>query len=241
MSQYFHPQRQTKVINEGFACYTHNYIMNRLYDKGLVSEGSMLEFLKVNSGVIYQGNWEQSGAHLNPYKLGLSILNDIERICNAPTEEDYEWFPNITGSKNHLEIILDAVKNYRDESFIKQYLSPKVIRDMRLFHIVDEEHSSTYEVKNIHNQDGYREIRKMLAQKYEISRHDPDIQIVNANIQNSRILELVHYAVDDQLLVHDDAIRTLTHVKRLWGFDAKLTTVDKGGELLEVFTSNLSV
>ena len=45
VSQYFYPQAQTKVMNEGTATYVHYYIMNRLYDKGLLTEGQMKEFL----------------------------------------------------------------------------------------------------------------------------------------------------------------------------------------------------
>ena len=34
MAQYFYPQRQTKVMNEGCATFVHYEIMNRLYDTG---------------------------------------------------------------------------------------------------------------------------------------------------------------------------------------------------------------
>ena len=33
LAQYFYPQRQTKVMNEGCATFVHYTIMNRLYDK----------------------------------------------------------------------------------------------------------------------------------------------------------------------------------------------------------------
>src|SRR5208337_2279624 len=40
VAQYFYPQRQTKVMNEGCATFVHYTIVNRLYDKGLISEGA---------------------------------------------------------------------------------------------------------------------------------------------------------------------------------------------------------
>ena len=43
VAQYFEPQRCTKVLNEGWASFTHYYMMNRLWDKGLLSDGAMLE------------------------------------------------------------------------------------------------------------------------------------------------------------------------------------------------------
>ena len=44
IAQYFYPQRQTKVINEGTATFVHYEIMNRLYDRGLIGEGAMWSF-----------------------------------------------------------------------------------------------------------------------------------------------------------------------------------------------------
>ena len=34
LAQYFYPQRQTKVMNEGCATFVHHTIMNMLYDRG---------------------------------------------------------------------------------------------------------------------------------------------------------------------------------------------------------------
>jgi stage V sporulation protein R len=45
IAQYFYPQSQTKVMNEGCATYTHYTIMNRLHEKGLLTDGNMVEFL----------------------------------------------------------------------------------------------------------------------------------------------------------------------------------------------------
>lgn len=46
MSQYFYPQIQTKVMNEGFATFMHYHLLHDLREKGLVDEGFMLEFYK---------------------------------------------------------------------------------------------------------------------------------------------------------------------------------------------------
>src|SRR6185503_2622924 len=44
IAQYFYPQGQTKVMNEGTATYVHYRIMNSLLEKGRISEGNFLEF-----------------------------------------------------------------------------------------------------------------------------------------------------------------------------------------------------
>ena len=46
IAQYFYPQRQTQVMNEGWATFWHYTILNKLYDEGLVTDGFMMEFLQ---------------------------------------------------------------------------------------------------------------------------------------------------------------------------------------------------
>ena len=46
IAQYFYPQRQTQVMNEGCATFVHYTIMNTLFDQGRISEGAMLEILQ---------------------------------------------------------------------------------------------------------------------------------------------------------------------------------------------------
>lgn len=78
---------------------------------------------------------------INPYALGFNIFNDIRRIFENPTEEDRAWFPDLVG-KNWVEAVDFAMRNFKDESFIAQFLSPKVMRDMRLFAVVDDDQES---------------------------------------------------------------------------------------------------
>ena len=72
--------------------------MNRLHDKGLITEGSMLEFLHSHSSVVFQPDFDDPRfSGLNPYALGFAMMSDIKRICDEPTDEDREWFPDIAG------------------------------------------------------------------------------------------------------------------------------------------------
>ncbi len=98
VAQYFHPQRQTKVMNEGTATYVHYRIMNRLHERGQISDGNFLEFLKSHANVVFQPNYDDRRfSGFNPYALGFAMMQDIERIVTAPTEEDRAWFPDIAG------------------------------------------------------------------------------------------------------------------------------------------------
>ena len=41
IAQYFYPQRQTKMMNEGCATFTHHRIMTRLHEKGQIDDGAV--------------------------------------------------------------------------------------------------------------------------------------------------------------------------------------------------------
>src|SRR6202042_2710646 len=130
IAQYFFPQRQTKVMNEGCATWVHYKIMNRLYDLGKISEGALLEFLTSHTAVVFQPDFDDPRySGINPYALGFEMMRDIERICTEPTAEDQQWFPDIAGAPDPMAVLRDVWANYRDESFILQYLSPRLIRD----------------------------------------------------------------------------------------------------------------
>jgi spore cortex formation protein SpoVR/YcgB (stage V sporulation) len=99
LAQYFYPQRQTQVMNEGWATFWHYTLLNELYDQGYVNDGFMIEFLQSHTSVIYQPSFDSpyySG--INPYALGFAMMSDIRRICEQPTDEDRYWFPDIAGS-----------------------------------------------------------------------------------------------------------------------------------------------
>ena len=54
IAQYFYPQGQTKVMNEGCATYCHYRIMQRLYETRQITEGAYLEFLTSHTNVVMQ-------------------------------------------------------------------------------------------------------------------------------------------------------------------------------------------
>ncbi|TWI56805.1 spore cortex formation protein SpoVR/YcgB (stage V sporulation) [Pseudomonas duriflava] len=224
IAQYFYPQRQTQVMNEGWATFWHYTLLNDLYDEGLVTDGFMFEFLQSHAGVIYQPGFDSpyySG--INPYTLGFSMFRDIRRICENPTEEDKRWFPDIAGS-DWLSTVTFAMKSFKDESFILQFLSPKVIRDLKLFSILDDDKRDELEVAAIHDDPGYRIIREQLAAQYNLGNREPNVQIWNINRRGDRSLTLRHIQHDRKPL-GESTEEVLKHLHRLWGFDIHLETV----------------
>ncbi|MEQ1439471.1 SpoVR family protein [Fontimonas sp. SYSU GA230001] len=225
MAQYFYPQGQTKVMNEGWATFWHYTILNRLFDKGRVDAGFMLEVLTSHTNVITQRGYDQRGyGGLNPYALGYAMFTDLRRICENPTEEDRRWFPDIAGGE--WRKVLDfAMRNYKDESFIGQYLSPRLMREFRLFAVADHEDEDELVIDAIHNDEGYRRLRRLMAAQYNRDNQIPDVQIVHYARRGDRSLTLRHRQHRGRPL-DDAAEEVLKHLARLWGFTVRLVTVD---------------
>lgn len=227
IAQYFYPQRQTQVMNEGCATFVHYTVMNALFDRGRIGEGAMLEILRNHSNVIFQPGFDDPRfSGINPYALGLDMMQDIKRIATEPTAEDRDWFPEIAGSGDWRTILLDAWANHRDESFIRQYLSPALIRKWRLFLLSDAANESFYSVASIHNERGYQQIRTALAQRYDIGANNTDIQVVDVDLLGQRHLRLQHKVRDGIVLDGGSCDATLRHVQRLWGYEVSLQGID---------------
>lgn len=227
IAQYFYPQRQTKLMNEGCATWTHYQLMTRLHETGRITDGSFLEFLQSHTNVVFQPTFEDRRYNgLNPYALGYAMMEDIAKIATAPTDEDREWFRDIAGRGDPVEVLKDVWANYRDESFVAQFLSPRLIRKWRIFHIVDDPEETELEVRAIHDERGYRAIRRMLSRQYDTAWTLPDIQVVDVDLAGNRTLMVHHHVLDGMTLQPEDARKVLQHLADLWGYDVVLKEVD---------------
>ncbi len=210
IAQYFYPQPQAKLMNEGCATWVHQRIMTRLHETGQIDDAAFLEVLHSTSNVIMQPGFDQGGGPgFNPYALGYAMMTDIARICGSPTEEDRAWFPDIAGNGDPVGTLRHAWANYRDESFVLQFLSPKVMRDFRMFRLMDDTADPTLLVDAIHDDHGYREIRRSLARSYDPGLNDADVQVVDVDLSGDRQLMLEHRTRPGELLAKADAEATL--------------------------------
>lgn len=216
-AQYFYPQMQTKVLNEGFATFTHHYCMHRLYEKGLITEGALFGFIQSHTNVIMQPEFDDPRySGMNPYALGFSIFRDIRRACESPTEEDARWLPHLKGV-HWLDAVKEAMANYNDSGFIGQFLSPKVIRDFKLFSLRDKPAESDYKVEAIHDEAGYERVRALLSERHTRSARVPNIQVVQADLGGSRELILKHFPYRGRPLETESLSEVMSHASALWG------------------------
>jgi stage V sporulation protein R len=227
IAQYFYPQRQTQVMNEGCATFVHYTIMNTLFDRHRINESAMLEILHNHSNVVFQPAFDDPRySGINPYTLGFDMMQDIKRIATAPTAEDRDWFPDIAGNGDWRATLLDAWANHRDESFIRQYLSPALMRKWRFFVLNDTAGEAHYEVGPIHNERGYEKVRTALANRYDIGENRPNIQVTDVDLLGDRRLRLQHKVKDGILLDEKSRDATLRHIRKLWGYEVSLAGID---------------
>jgi len=238
LAQYFYPQAQTKIMNEGWATFWHYTILNRLHEQDLVDDAFMLEFLKTHTNVVCQPEYDSPAYRgLNPYALGFAIFADLKRICEAPDAEDREWFPQLAGSDWRATLDF-AMRNFKDESFIAQYLSPRLMREFRMFAIADHAGEDALVVDSIHDDRGYRRVRQLLARQHAHESGVPDVQVVRYDRDGDRTLTLRHLRRAGRPLT-EAAAKVVEHLRRLWGFTVRLETWENDccvGEVIEART-----
>jgi stage V sporulation protein R len=237
IAQYFYPQSQTKVMNEGTATYVHYRIMSRLHQQGRLADGNFLEFLQSHTNVVFQPDFDDPRySGFNPYALGFAMMQDIERIVKNPEDEDREWFPDIAGKGDEMAVLRNIWANYRDESFIGQFLSPRLMRHFRLFHLHDDpDERAGIRVDAIHDSRGYRRIRRELAKQYDVGFIDANIEVMDVDLAGDRRLMLRHAVIKGSQLNEADAKRVLQHLADLWSYDVSLVEVDASDKVLKEY------
>ena len=100
------------------------------------------------------------------------MMQDIERICTEPTTRTASGSPTSPAAATRWAVLRDVWANYRDESFILQFLSPRLMRQLApvpsASTIADE---PELRVEAIHDERGYRRLRRALARQYDVGLH----------------------------------------------------------------------
>jgi stage V sporulation protein R len=143
-----------------------------------------------------------------------------------PTDEDRAWAPDIAGRNDVMGVLKEIWENYRDDSFIAQYLSPRLMREMKFFNIEDNPREPELVVGAIHDERGYRKLRRALARRYDPSESDPLMEVASVDLLGDRRLILDHKVLEGRTLSASASRRALQHIADLWGYDVELRELD---------------
>lgn len=200
-SDYFWPQIETKIMNEGWATLWHYRILNRLK----LPPDLHLEFLRVHNQVIAP----QIGG-INPYRIGFELFKDIFRRWENPTAPEKEQ-SGLCGGEGNKKIFSVRAAD-RDISFLRQYLTEDFLR--RFFFIEYEEDEEEAFVTDTVNEDNWRDFREKIVRNVG-SGGIPDIRVYDSSFKNAQTLLLLH-CFDGRVLHEEYAAQTLRHAQSLW-------------------------
>jgi stage V sporulation protein R len=235
IGQYFYPQMQTQVTNEGFATSTHHLLLHKMEERGLVDEAFMLEFMHNHSSVIFQPSVKDKRFNgINPYALGFEIYQDIRRRCENPTKEDEKYFPYQVG-RPFLDVWFEAVEGYKNESFIEQYLSPTTVRKMKFMTLFDKSISPNLEVVGNADDNSFIKIREALSRQYDLGLGMPQIAVQDVRKKTDNTLILRYTMNNGVPLYKKGALKVVDHIKTLWEFPVELieyNSISKNSENL---------
>jgi stage V sporulation protein R len=93
--------------------------------------------------------------------------------------------------------------------------------------VVDDAKDSEIIIGNIHDEIGYKGIREGLAQQYNLSMNEPNIQVFNVDVNGDRSLTL-HHIQHDHRPLGDSTQEVLRHLHCLWQFDVHMETRNNG-------------
>jgi len=209
-AQYFVPQIETKIMNEGWASFWHKRIVEALD----LPQGLHLEFIVRHTQVL-----RPSPGSLNPYHVGMKVWEDIEKRWNDPTTEDIEEFG--PRNKSGIEKLFEVREVERDASFLRRYLTEELIRELNLFEYKTRGNDQV--VSRVADDDNWRQIKETLIQNVGTATI-PVIKVEDSDYLNNRTLLLKHHH-DGRDLQLEYAEKTLKYVQQLWGRDVVMETV----------------
>ncbi len=205
--EYFVPQMQTKIMNEGFASYWHSRIMREME----LSDSEHIEFAELHSGVV-----SPHKGQLNPYYLGYKIFEDIEKRWDNPTDEEREKFGRKGGEGR--EKIFEVREVDNDISFLRNYLTEELCEELDLFvyELVDDEEWTVTEKR-------WERVRDQLVANMT-NFGFPYIEVADGDYEGNSELFLMHRYEGVEMDIKY-ARKTLEYVHKLWGRMVHLETV----------------
>jgi len=227
-AHYFMPYRRTKIMNEGWATYWHEKIVQRLLTE---------KFLSVEDHGYYNLYNARVKAHhprmINPYLLGSAITANIEerwnkgRFGEAYDEcEDSErkrlWDLGLMQGR---EKIFQVRRTHTDWSFVAEFLTKEIVDDLDLYIFAEKDEHTHYEV--VVQETEWTRVKTALVQRL-MNWGIPRIMVMDGNYKGSLQLYLQH-VYEGFPLDEEYCRKTLEHIFFLWGRPVYLETREARG------------
>jgi stage V sporulation protein R len=206
--------------------------------KRAMHPSELIRFADLHSGVV-----ATSGGRLNPYKVGLELLRDIEDRWNkGKFGKDYEDCDDIAEKRNWdrqlglgRQKLFDIRRLYNDVTFIDEFLTPEFVLEHKLFSFKYNRDTDFYEVASRE----FQEVKnKLLFQLTNFGQPFIYLEDANYNNRGEMYLRHRHEGVDLQMNYARDTMRNLY---KLWTRPIYVETViDERRRLLSFDGSDFS-
>jgi stage V sporulation protein R len=223
---YFAPQGMTKTLNEGWAAFWHSEIMT----KRALTDAEVIDFADHHSGTT-----AMAPGRLNPYKIGIELLRDIEDRWNkGKFGKDYDECDDLEAKRRWdrklglgRQKIFEVRKIYNDVTFIDAFLTEEFCERLKLYVYGYDSRAG----KHVIVSRDWRKVKERLL--FSLTNlGQPVILVVDANYGNRGELYLKHRYEGVPLDV-ERAKDTLKNLHRLWRRPVHVETVeDDRGRLL---------
>ncbi len=236
---YFVPYRRTKIMNEGWATFWHEQIMQRLFQEKFLTPEEHGYFNLYNARVK-----SHNPRQINPYLMGYAIFRDIEERWNTgrfgrayeETEDQHEKRNWDTGLMKGREKLFDVRRTHMDWFFVDEFLTRKVAEELELFIYREKDKASHYDV--VVDETEWQRVKRTLVQSL-MNWGVPRILVKDGNYHGALQLYLEH-AFEGMPLDDEYAQRTLEHVYSLWERPVFLETREpsNGKERSKLYTAS---
>ena len=203
--QYFVPNIQTKVMNEGWASFWHNKILCELdIEKDFLKdedEDWFLFYNALNANVLSPGG----NGRINPYFVGNVIWNRIHDKWENPSEKEKASL-KIEGGQG-IEKMFDVRSTMTDPLFIRNFLDADTIEELDLFAF--EKIGKDWVIRDTDPST----VRDALMT--QMMGHQPIIYVIDDDYKESRELLLIH-EFNGKTLDEEHTRKSMGHLTTLW-------------------------
>lgn len=223
---YFAPQAMTKIMNEGWATYWHSKLMT----EGVLDASEIIDYADACAGIL-----ATSPGRLNPYKLGVELLRNIEERWNRgqfgkewaecdSIEQKRNWDRRLGLGRQKL---FEVRKLYNDITFLDEFFTLEFCLEQKFYSFGFSERSGNWEIMSR----DFKKVKEQLLRSLT-NRGQPFLCVEDGNLENrgELLVRHVHEGGDLDLAQGRDTLRNLW---RVWGRPVNLATrVEGRGRIL---------